>query len=111
MRFLHFGCDTFFWIVRSAIVTLCTMASVNQSRLDLYLTAEAKILLGQSIQLDGRRVQRADLAEVRRQIGILQAAVARENALANGGGGRFSQASFSSGGCDSEYADRYYGRG
>lgn len=70
------------------------MATVNQTRLDLYIAAEAQILLGQSFRMGERQLQRADLAEVRKQITILQAAVDREAASAAGRGGRFSQADF-----------------
>lgn len=70
------------------------VATVNQNRLDLYLAAEAKILSGQSYRLGERQLQRADLAEVRREITALQAAVSRELATVAGRGGRFSQADF-----------------
>lgn len=70
------------------------VATVNQTRLELYLAAEAKILSGQSVRMGERQLQRADLAEVRRQIAILQAAVERENALSEGRGSRFAQADF-----------------
>ncbi len=70
------------------------VATVNQSRLDLYLAAEAKILAGQSVRFGERQLQRADLSEVRAEIKALQAAVAREQASAAGRGGRFCQADF-----------------
>lgn len=70
------------------------MVTPNQLRLDLYLAAEAKILSGQSFRFGERQLQRADLAEVRRQIAILQLAVNAELANAAGRGGRFSQADF-----------------
>ena len=70
------------------------MATINQTRLDAYLAAEQKILLGQSVRFGERQLQRADLAEVRKQISILQVAVDREAASAAGRGGRFSQADF-----------------
>lgn len=69
--------------------------STNSDRLQLYLAAEAKILGGQSVSMGDRQLQRADLAEVRAEIKVLQVAVARESAAANGRGGRFSQADFS----------------
>jgi hypothetical protein len=83
--------------VRSPLVTLCIVATVNESRLQLYLDAEAKILGGQIVRMGDRQLQRADLAEVRVEIARLQAAVNREQAAAAGRGGRFSQADF--GGC------------
>lgn len=70
------------------------MATVNQQRLDLYLAAEQKILLGQSYRIGDREVRRADLAEIRREIALLQAAVSRERSIAAGRAGRFSQADF-----------------
>lgn len=39
-----------------------------RARLDVYVAAEAKILGGQSYQIGDRRLQRADLAEVRAEI-------------------------------------------
>lgn len=70
------------------------VATVNQTRLDMYLAAEAKILSGQSVRLGDRQVDMADLADVRKQITILQAAVDRESLNGSGRGGRFSQADF-----------------
>jgi hypothetical protein len=67
----------------------------NQARLDAYLAAEAKILGGQVVRMGDRQLQRADLAEIRAEIKILQAVVAREQSAAAGRGGRFSQADFS----------------
>jgi hypothetical protein len=73
------------------------VATSNETRLQLYLDAETKILGGQIVRMGDRQLQRADLAEVRATIERLQAAVAREQASAAGRGGRFSQADF--GGC------------
>ncbi len=74
-------------------------SSDTSARLQLYLDAEASILAGaQSVRMGERQLQRADLEFIQKQIGILQAQLARENAVAVGGGGRFSQADFS-GGC------------
>lgn len=70
------------------------VATVNETRLQLYLDAEAKILGGQAVRHGERQLQRADLAEVRAEIARLQAAVDRERAAAAGRGGRFSQADF-----------------
>lgn len=80
---------------RDHIVTLCIVATVNEQRLQRYLDAEASILLGQSVRLGERQLQKADLAEVRAEIARLQAIVSREAAAAAGRGGRFSQADFS----------------
>lgn len=73
------------------------MPTINQTRLDAYVAAEAKILVGQSVTFDGRSLARANLAEVRNEIARLQAIVAREQAAAAGRGGRFSQADFGDG--------------
>lgn len=69
------------------------MATINQTRLEAYLAAEQKILLSQSVRLEGREVRRADLADVRAEINKLQILVAREQAAARGNRG-FSQANF-----------------
>ncbi|MDH7453571.1 hypothetical protein QF205_10905 [Luteimonas composti] len=53
--------------------------STAQERLDLYLAAEARILTaGFSVQLDVRRRQEAELAEIRKAIASLQREVAAE---------------------------------
>lgn len=39
-----------------------------QARLDAYLAAELAVLGGQRYEIDGRMLQRADLAEIRRGI-------------------------------------------
>lgn len=70
------------------------MTTETQNRLTLYLDAEVKILAGQSVQFGERRLQRADLQFVQKQIALLQAQVARETAFVAGTGGRFSQADF-----------------
>lgn len=69
--------------------------ATNQERLDLYLTAEARILKGQSYRVAGRDLQMPDLEQVRAEIALLREAVRRETAAAAGTGGRFSQANFS----------------
>jgi len=76
------------------IANLCDVPTVNQTRLDAYLAAEAKILGGQSVQFGERKLQMADLAEVRREISRLQLIVAGELRTESGRGGRFSQADF-----------------
>lgn len=61
--------------------------STAQARLDLYLAAEARILTaGFSVQLDQRRRQEAELAEVRKAIAALQREVAGEQAPRRGMG-------------------------
>ncbi len=70
------------------------MPTINQTRLDAYVAAEAKILQGQSVRFGDRELRRADLSEIRAEIGRLQSVVAREQAGAAGRGGRFSQADF-----------------
>jgi hypothetical protein len=75
------------------------VATPNETRLQAYLDAEAKILSGQIVRMGDRQLQLADLATVQAQITRLQAAVNREQAAAAGRGGRFSQADFSGGGC------------
>jgi len=41
-----------------------------QARLDAYLAAEIKVLAGQSYEIAGRKLTRADLAEIRAGIEI-----------------------------------------
>ncbi len=70
------------------------MPTVNEERLALYRAAETKILSGQMVRFGERTLQMPDLAEVRREIAVLQAAVDRELAIVVGRGGRFGQADF-----------------
>jgi hypothetical protein len=70
--------------------------STASDRLQLYLDAEAAVLKGQSVQLGERRVQLADLAEIRKAITLLRREVAAENAAAAGKTGRFAVADFRS---------------
>lgn len=70
------------------------MPTANETRLQAYLDAEAKILSGQSVRFGDRQLQRADLEFVQKQITLLQSAVNRDTATAAGRGGRFSQADF-----------------
>lgn len=65
--------------------------TINTARLQLYLDAETRILQGQTVRLGDRELRHADLAEVRKAIAELTAAVSRENSRC---GGRFSQADF-----------------
>jgi len=71
------------------------VGTINETRLQRYLDAEAQILGGQTVRLGDRLLQRADLAEVRAEISRLQVIVNQEHAAASGRGGRFSQADFS----------------
>ena len=73
------------------IGNLFHVPTVNQQRLDLYLAAEAKILSGQSVRFGDRQLQRADLSEVRAEIGRLQVLCSRES---RGSRASFRQASF-----------------
>lgn len=52
--------------------------SDTQTRLDAYKAAELKILDGQSVEMNGRRLAYADLQEVRRAITQLERKLARE---------------------------------
>ena len=69
------------------------MATVNETRLQAYLAAEAKILSGQSVRFGERELRRADLEMVQGEIRRLQRAVAAER---NAGRGRpsFANADF-----------------
>ena len=53
-----------------------------EARLNLYLDAEAKILAGQRVEMDGKLLQRADLGMVQKGIEIWQG---RVNTLTNSG--------------------------
>ena len=77
------------------IATLFHVATVNESRLQAYLAAEAQILSGQSVRFGDRYLQRADLAEVRAEIRRLERAVAAER---NAGRGRAGYATADFGG-------------
>lgn len=59
-------------------------AAQAQTQLDLYLTAETKVLLGQEYEIAGRRLKRADLDSIREGIAYWNAQVQR---LANGATG------------------------
>lgn len=71
----------------SSLSTLSLVATTNESRLQLYLDAEAKILAGQSVRFGERYLQRAELAEVRAEIRRLERAVAAERNAARGRAG------------------------
>jgi hypothetical protein len=63
-----------------------TSLEIAQSRLDLYLAAEAAILGGaQEYTIGDRRVKKGDLAEIRLEIRSLQLEVSRLQSASNGG--------------------------
>ncbi|NLA68089.1 MAG: primosomal replication protein PriB/PriC domain protein [Gammaproteobacteria bacterium] len=51
----------------------------TQERLDAYLTAERKVLAGQSVRFGERQLSYADLAEIRKAIIQLKAELAAES--------------------------------
>jgi len=57
--------------------------SFAQGRLDAYLTAELKVLSGQSYQVEGKQLTRANLSEIRNGIDYWQKKV---NDLSAGNG-------------------------
>lgn len=63
----------------------------NRQRLNIYLEAEARILRGQSVRLDGRERRMADLEVVRNEIERLTRIC---NIEARGGSARFATADF-----------------
>lgn len=66
------------------------MPTINETRLQAYIDAESRILAGQTVRFGDRELRRADLAEVRKAIAELNAAVSREGSRR----GRFGQADF-----------------
>lgn len=64
--------------------------SVTQcnERLQIWLDAEEAIATGQSYSIDNRRLDRANLAQVREQIKFWQNELAKAQAAANGRGRR-----------------------
>lgn len=62
------------------------MPTVTETRLAAYLAAEAAILQSQEVSRDGLRHRMAELADVQRQIELLQRQVQREQAAAAGRG-------------------------
>lgn len=67
------------------------MPTVNETRLQNYLAAEASILAGQTVRFGDRELRHADLQWVQKQIAILQSAINRESSRCRG---PFSQADF-----------------
>lgn len=53
-------------------------------RLEIWLEAEAAIASGQSYMIDNRRLERANLAQVREQIKFWQRELTKAEAAANG---------------------------
>lgn len=74
----------------SALGTIFTM-SPNRQRLNAYLDAEARILRGQSVRLDGRERRMADLEVVRKEIERLTRVC---NAESRAGSASFATADF-----------------
>jgi len=64
----------------------------TQTRLDNYLAAETRILKAQEVRGGDRTFRSADLDEVRQAIKDLQLQLARETAVGQGRGLRFSVA-------------------
>lgn len=64
-----------------------TVAQCNE-RLQIWLAAEEKIASGQSYTIDNRRLDRANLAQVREQIKFWQSELAKAQAAATGRGRR-----------------------
>ncbi|MEG0451126.1 MAG: DUF6148 family protein [Lysinibacillus sp.] len=60
-----------------------TVAQCNE-RLQIWLDAEAAIASGQSYMIDNRRLERANLAQVREQIKFWQKELNKADAAANG---------------------------
>lgn len=59
-----------------------------RERLKMWLDAEAAIASGQSYSIDNRRIERANLAQVREQIKFWQKELVKAEAIANGRGKR-----------------------
>lgn len=64
-----------------------TVTQCNE-RLQIWLDAEVAIATGQSYSIDNRRLDRANLAQVREQIKFWQNEMAKAQAAANGRGRR-----------------------
>lgn len=60
--------------------------SQSSDRLALYLAAEADVLRGQEVLFENRRLRRADLEFIQKEIEKLRLLVAREQAAAAGNG-------------------------
>lgn len=64
------------------------MAGINlaiaQAKLDAYLAAETAVLTGQKYEIEGRMLQRANLAEIQTGINIWDQRVKRLSARASG---------------------------
>lgn len=59
-----------------------------RNRLQMWLDAEAAIASGQSYSIDNRRLERANLAQVREQIKFWQKELVNAEAIASGRGRR-----------------------
>jgi len=60
--------------------------AIAQAKLDNYLAAEEKILLGQETDMDGDRLTLADLASVQKGISIWDGRVKELTPASSGGG-------------------------
>lgn len=69
--------------------------SIASDLLSLYVAAEKKILLGQSVALGDRTLTMANLAEVRAEREKLERRVATESNTSSLGSARYSVADFS----------------
>lgn len=57
-----------------------------EARLALYLDAEAKVLAGQEVRIDGKAMRRADLEMIQNGVVLWEARVQKLTRSANGGG-------------------------
>lgn len=57
---------------------------IAQERLNQYLSAEAKVLLGQEVWIDGDKLGRADLAAIQKGISLWDARCRNLNAASTG---------------------------
>ena len=58
--------------------------AIAQAKLDAYLAAETSVLSGQKYEIEGRLLQRANLAEIQTGINIWDQRVKRLSARASG---------------------------
>ena len=59
---------------------------IAQAKLDKYLAAEERILLGQAVDVDGHRLTRADLEAVQRGVALWDGRVKELTPASSGGG-------------------------
>jgi hypothetical protein len=70
------------------------MATTAETMLQAYIDAETKILLGQEVSLNNRRLRLPDLAEVQKGRQMWQNRVNAEQAASQGGSSLYSLADF-----------------